>query len=144
MIDKIKKKAGIKRLSANSKKIIFFLLLFSLSWKCFTQSKTDETNPPLGDTSLVNSLLQESKGYFIDSPAKAIDLAMQAKVLAENLHFQKGDAYALKNIGIAYYFQGKYLEALDYYQQSLKVFTEINDYVGMANIYGNIGAIYLD
>jgi len=126
------------------KKIIFCLSLFFASLSGFSQIESGELVPVNGDTTLVNTLLQQSKGYFTDSPGKAIDLASQARVLAQGLHFQKGEAYALKNIGIAYYFQGKYLEALDYYQQSLKFFTEIRDYVGMANIYSNIGVVYYD
>ena len=128
----------------NLKKIIFSLSLFFASLTAFSQNEPGEQAPVNGDTTFVNTLLQQSKAHFTDSPAKAIDLAYQAKVIAQNLHFQKGEAYALKNIGIAYYFQGKYLEALDYYQQSLKFFTEIKDYVGMANIYSNIGVVYYD
>ncbi len=127
----------------NYKKIIICLFLLSVYWKGLTQPKV-EKDPMEGDTTLVNSLLQQSKGYFTDSPAKAIDLATQAKVLAENIHFQKGEAYALKNIGITYYFQGKYLEALEHYSQSLNIFKEIKDNVGIANMYNNIGVAYYD
>ncbi len=126
------------------KKLIGCCILFTASIVAFAQSETGESTAAAGDTALVNNLIQQSKGYFTDSPAKAIELAGRARQLAESLHFQKGEAYALKNIGIAYYFQGKYVEALDYYQQSLNFFTEIKDYVGMANMYSNIGVVYYD
>lgn len=96
------------------------------------------------DTALVNSLIKESKGYFTDSPALAISLSNKAQVLATSIEYSEGKAYALKNIAITYYYQGKYLEALDYYTQSLNIFKEIEDNVGMANIYSNIGVIYYD
>ncbi|KAK6033560.1 adenylate/guanylate cyclase catalytic domain protein [Ostertagia ostertagi] len=124
------------------KKLIGCCILFTVSIVVFAQSETG--GAALGDTTTVNTLIQQSKAYFTDSPAKAIELATRARQLAESLHFQKGEAYALKNIGIAYYFQGKYVEALEYYQQSLNFFTEIKDYVGMANMYSNIGVVYYD
>jgi class 3 adenylate cyclase/TPR repeat protein len=100
--------------------------------------------PGTGDTTWVNTLVQESKKYFTDDPGKSIDLATQAKTLADKINFPKGGALALKNIGIVYYFQGKHLEALDYYTQSLNVFKEIKDNSGIANLYSNIGVVYYD
>ena len=125
-------------------KLIFCLIFLSVSAPVFTQKSPGEKLTLTGDTTVVNALLEESKGYFSDSPQKTIEIATRAKQLAETLDFKKGQAYALKNIGVAYYFQGKYLEALDFYQQSLKFFTEIKDYVGMANIYSNMGVVYYD
>jgi len=97
-----------------------------------------------GDTTRVNSLLQQSKENFTNDPDNAISLANEAKALADRIDFQKGKALALKNIGIVYYFQGKHLEALDYYTQSLEVFKIIGDNSGIANLYSNIGVVYYD
>ncbi len=127
----------------NYRKIILCLCVLSVYFKCISQtsiSKIDIT----GDTALVNRLLVQSKLYFTDSPLKAISLATEARALAEKSHFTSGQAYALKHIGITYYYQGKYLEALDFYRQSLKLFTEIKDNVGVANMYNNIGVVYYD
>ncbi|MBI1341738.1 MAG: tetratricopeptide repeat protein [Terrimonas sp.] len=96
------------------------------------------------DTVIVNNLIKESAAHFSDDIEKARELAIQARDLAEQLGFLKGKAYALKNIGITYYFQGKYVETLDYYSQSVKLFEEIGDNVGMANLYSNIGVVYYD
>jgi class 3 adenylate cyclase len=96
------------------------------------------------DTALINNLLQQSKDSLNESPEKAIALAQQAKDLSEKAGFKRGDAYALKNIGLGYYYQGKYLETLDYWTQSLKIFESLNDQIGVANILNNIGAVYQD
>jgi adenylate cyclase len=96
------------------------------------------------DTSLVNELLQKSKEILNESPDKAIALATQAKDLAEKADFLKGKASALKYIGLGYYYQGKYIETLDYWNQSLKIFERLNDQIGVANLLNNIGAIYTD
>jgi class 3 adenylate cyclase/Tfp pilus assembly protein PilF len=94
------------------------------------------------DTVLVNNLLQQSKESLNESPDKAIALATQARELAKKIDFQKGVAYAFKNIGIAYLNQGKYIEALQSYEHSLKIFEKIKFDEGIANLLGNIGVIY--
>ena len=94
------------------------------------------------DTVLVNNLLQQSKESLSESPDKAIALATQAKELAKKIDFQKGVAYAFKNIGLAYLNQANYIEALQNYDHSLKIFTKIKFDEGIANLLGNIGVIY--
>lgn len=96
------------------------------------------------DTQRVNSLLDESKKYSVDSASLAIMLASQARDLAEKSGFRKGVAYAYKQLGIIQYFQGHYIEAIERYNQSLDAFKAINDLVGMSNIYNNIGAVFFD
>ena len=44
------------------------------------------------DTIIVNNLIQQSKKYFTDSPALAINLSTQAKSLAEKIPYPKGEA----------------------------------------------------
>ena len=76
------------------------------------------------DTATVNALIAESKSLVGTDSAKAISLAMQAKEMASELKYPKGEANALKNIGMVYYMKGKYAETLDFWNQSLQVFEE--------------------
>lgn len=124
------------------KKIFFYSLFFFFSVTIFSQENTVSFTS--ADTAKVNKLLQESKNNFSEAPDKAIAIAEQAKQLAESVGFYEGVAYALKNIGIAYYYQGKDVDALDYWKQSLTIFQKIKDEVGEANILNNIGAIYFN
>ncbi|HAK12675.1 MAG TPA: adenylate/guanylate cyclase domain-containing protein [Chitinophagaceae bacterium] len=96
------------------------------------------------DTIRVNQLLSISKSNFSKAPDSAIIYAVKAKELAVSVNYQEGVAYALKNIGIAYYYQGKDIEALDFWKQSLEIFKSIKDEIGTANILNNIGAIYFN
>ncbi len=96
------------------------------------------------DTATVNVLLSESKKLIGSDSAKAIELAMQAKEMAGELKYLKGEAYALKNMGMVYYIRGKYAETLDFWNQSLQVFENMKDNIGIANTLSNIGAIYLN
>ena len=76
--------------------------------------------------------------------SKAISLALQAKEIAAEIEYPKGEAYALKNLGLVYYMKGKYAETLDYWNPSLQIFETIKDDVGISNMLSNIGAIYLN
>ena len=126
--------------------LVLFLTLSiaSIAQDAVTDSLTKVIAKAKQDTVKVNTLILLSKKYFGSDPQRSTKLATEAKDLSEKINFPKGTAYALKNIGIAYYMQGKYIETLDYWQQSQKVFQSINDRVGVANILSNIGVMYFD
>jgi adenylate cyclase len=98
---------------------------------------------PVKDTATVNALIDQGKSLIGTDSAKAHNLSLQAKKMASELHYRKGEGYALKNIGRLYYLKGKYVEALDYWNQALKIFEDIKDDIGISNMLNNIGAIYL-
>ena len=120
--------------------VILFLIPFYIAYA------QKETNISFNkaDTSRVNLLLSLSKSNFSKAPDSAILIATQAKNLAEKVNYKEGLANSLKNIGIGYFNQGKDVEALNYWKQSLEIFKSINDEVGTANILNNIGAIYFN
>jgi class 3 adenylate cyclase len=99
---------------------------------------------PKRDTTTVNKLLDESKGLVRTDSAKAITLALQARNMAEDLEYPKGEAYALKIMGLVYYTRAQYKEALEFWINSLQIFESIQDDVGTSNLLANIGAIYID
>ena len=124
------------------KRIIFCVCVLFASLTGWTQ--TVEQTPLTNDTASVNKLLRESKKHLGDDPAKSISLAIQAKEMAEKIDFPLGRASAFKNIGLGYYFQGKFLETLEYWNESLKIFEELKDDLGVANLLNNIAAVYAD
>lgn len=95
------------------------------------------------DTARINALLKESNGLAAKDPTKAIEIATEAKSQAEKIDFKQGIGYALKNIGLGYYFQEKNIETLDYWIQSLRIFEDLNDEIGISNLLNNIGAVYV-
>lgn len=96
------------------------------------------------DTVKVNLLIALSKNKFNSAPEEAIKLSAEADSLSRKLGFGKGSAMALKNEGIVYYMQGKYIDAINTWQLSLAMFDSIGDKKGVANIYSNLGAIYFN
>lgn len=126
-----------------NKKVSLIALLIGLAAITFSQ----EVKPgpeATSDTARINAMLKESAGLFKTDPNKAIEIALQAKEQADKIDFKKGAAYALKNIGLGYYYQAKYVETLDYWEQSLKMFEELQDDIGIANLLNNIAAIYVN
>lgn len=118
----------------NLKKILLILVWVSGS-AVYGQKK---------DTATVNALIDESKSLIGTDSAKAITLALQARDMASDLDYPKGEAYALKNAGMVYYMKGKYSETIDYWEQSLQIFESMQDNVGTSNMLNNIGAIYFN
>ena len=94
------------------------------------------------DSTYVNRLIDSSKQLVNTDPAKAITLSEQARDIAAQIKFERGEAYALKNLGLVNYFQGNYVQTLDYWKQSLQILQAIHDDNGTANLLGNIGAVY--
>lgn len=50
----------------------------------------------------------------------------------------------MKNIGLAYYIKGDYINVLDNWEMSLEAYRSIGDKVGIGNLLSNIGAVYFN
>ncbi|UCD62399.1 MAG: tetratricopeptide repeat protein, partial [Flavobacteriaceae bacterium] len=74
--------------------------------------------------------------------SESLIVSRQARELADELGYPRGKAYAEKNIGMAYYYQGDYMEVLDHWTKSLEIFEFIEDSQGIANLSNNLGAVY--
>ncbi|MEJ2593764.1 MAG: adenylate/guanylate cyclase domain-containing protein [bacterium] len=96
------------------------------------------------DTSRVDLLIELSRYHVRTAPDTAILICEEAEELAEKLNYQNGIATALKYIGMAYYFQGRYLETIQYWKRSRDVFEKAGNTKGVANMLSNIGAIYFN
>jgi signal transduction histidine kinase len=119
-------------------KNFLLILIFVSGSAAYAQKKLNK------DTAIVNALNEETKTVIGSDSAKAINLARQAKEIAHEINYSKGEAMALKNLGMVNYLQGKYVETLDYWNESLRIFENIKDDIGVSNMLNNIGAIYLN
>jgi len=121
---------------------LFFISLTSYGQNVNTDSLKSVVEVAEEDTTKVETLISLSLSLVMTEPEQALDYAMQAKDLADTLNFNKGQANSLKYIGICYYYQGDYLNTINYWQQSLNVFEEIGDKAGVANLQSNMGTVY--
>ncbi|MEO6490608.1 MAG: adenylate/guanylate cyclase domain-containing protein [Ferruginibacter sp.] len=125
-------------------------ILLNLAFSCFTAygfandidslKRLISSNVP--DTTKVNLLNVLSKKFFNDNPDTAVLIASSSRILAERHHYRSGLALALKNMGIGYYLQGKYVDAIKTWQQALIVYDQMGDKTGVANMLSNQGAVY--
>lgn len=125
---------------------LFFICLFPLV--CWSQDAQLDSMKKIAttqkeDSFKVNTLLAISRRTLSSAPDEAITYAILANELSQKISFHPGQAYAFKNIGIAYYNKGLYLQSLENYKNSLSLFDSIGDKKGSANILSNIGSVYL-
>jgi len=72
------------------------------------------------DTLMVSTLNELSVAYLGEGKfTESRDYSNQAIELASELNYLEGKAYALKNIGIVYYYEGEYITVFDYWTKSL-------------------------
>jgi len=126
-----------------------FIILLVVLLPVFGQSqKADSLRIVLGkiqeDSVMVVTLNALSEALVNDNPSEAISYGEKAKSLAGSLHYARGLAYALKNIGIGYYHLGDYVKVFENWHESLRIFESISDTLGIANIVNNLGVIYFN
>lgn len=124
-------------------KVYLIAFLFTISSAGLAQTRPADSLKSLlktakNDTLKVNTLNILSGSLVRTDAKEALLYANQAKELADKLGFERGQAYALKSIGMGYYFQGNYIETLLYWQQSLETFQSIGDRLGIANMLNNL------
>ncbi|MDO9257337.1 MAG: adenylate/guanylate cyclase domain-containing protein [Bacteroidales bacterium] len=127
-------------------KLLLLMLLLVLSSGGFALTEQSESllailKTAREDTVKVNTLIALSGSLISSNPEYSLRYANEAKALADKLGFKPGQAYALKSIGRVYYFQGDYIGALPYWQQSLNIFRSIGDKKGIANMLSNLGVV---
>ena len=126
--------------------LVFILVLFS-SLCGNAQEAKDGTNSirkisEKKDSARVNQLVAICDTFYRTQPDEDIKLATEALVTARAIKFTKGEAYALKYIGMGYFVQGDYVKAASFFHQSLESFESINYKPGIANMMNSLGVIY--
>jgi serine phosphatase RsbU (regulator of sigma subunit)/Tfp pilus assembly protein PilF len=128
-------------------KLLVLIFIIFLPYNAHAQNaKIDSLKSILedlkADTSKVNLLNEMAELVFRTDPVEAIGYGSEAKLLAEKLDYRKGLALAYKNIGLGYYMEGDYWEALRNWEVSLNFYEVINEKQRQANLLSNIGAVY--
>lgn len=95
------------------------------------------------DTAMVSILNTLSSSFIgLGEASESLIYAAKANELATELDFTKGKAYALKWLGIGYFYQSNFDEADNYLNASLENFEVLNDSTGVANILNNLGTVH--
>jgi len=78
----------------------------------------------------------------ITQPRLGLELSSEAKTLSEEYSYQKGLAYAIRNMGVSHRYLSNLETALSLSFQALDMFVQLEDKSGEAQAYVSIGAIY--
>jgi len=126
-----------------------YILLIILSQLSFVYSQTrviDSLKQVITttriDTLKVNALNDLSWELRNSDPTLARDYATQAFTLAENIGYEKGAAWALRNQGVMSYFLSDHDRALELYKEADVRMERIGDKAGAARIKNNIAILY--
>lgn len=123
--------------------LIFVFLIASLNAFALNKDSLEAlllTDIP--DSSKIEILGSLSSSNLANDPDQAIAYAFDAAELAERSDDAKRLGYALKNVGLGYYYKGDFVKVLEHWEGSLKAFESINFSKGIANLLSNIGAVY--
>ena len=94
------------------------------------------------DTTKVILLSRICHEYANSDPNKALACARLGESLATQLNFKRGTALCLAKMGVVYYNQGEYENALVHYLQALKINEGIENENGISDNLCNIGTVY--
>lgn len=107
------------------------------------QSKLDSLEKLLryasADTNRVQTLNKASEIYWSNNPQKSKQYAEAAIALGQKLNYTLGVGLGHSNLGIYYWSQGKYPEAIQEIQAALPYYEKINYQKGIAGSYNNLG-----
>ena len=78
----------------------------------------------------------------IDSTDSRISRSKNLNKNEELLTIKKLRFRAIINIGIEYFFLGKYSQAIDYYNKALEIATELNDKNLISEVHGELGIVF--
>jgi len=121
-----------------------FIIFIGFTLFIYAQPQVNNENENENDTAYINSLIKQGWAVWQTEPEKTISLSTRAKELSEKNNFLRGVAYAYKNLGIANVALGNYVETLNNWNEALKVFEQINDQTGIANMLSNMAQIYAE
>ncbi len=106
------------------------------------QLVVDKESIPEEIISKIDDLNDNAWDVHITEPKLGLELSSEAKKLAEEYSYQKGLAYAIRNMGVSHRYLSNLETALTLSFQALDMFVQMGEKLGEAQAYVSIGAIY--
>lgn len=94
------------------------------------------------DSNYVNSLNTKATEYLKTNPSVSRVICNHVIDVAQKIRYTKGYARALTVMGNAYWYEGVYEFAQNYYLLAARQYQSINDSIGLGQTYNNIGEVY--
>src|SRR5688500_2030126 len=93
------------------------------------------------DSSYITRLNALASGYLKSNPASSRQIAAYVIDNAPKIKYTRGYARALVVMGNSYWYEGIYEFAQNYYLLAARKYKDINDSLGLAQVYNNIGEV---
>jgi len=93
---------------------------------------------------LITTLNDLASLEFRKDPLKTEKYASEALELALKLGLERERGISLRMLGVSHWARSNYIEAITFYNKSLEIFDEVDDRLGAAAVYNNIGVVYLE
>jgi signal transduction histidine kinase len=90
----------------------------------------------------IDDLNNQAWAVHITQPKLGLELSNEAKKLSEEYSYQKGLAYAIRNMGVSHRYLSNLETALSLSLQAHDLFVQLGEKNGEAQAYVSIGAIY--
>ena len=90
----------------------------------------------------IDDLNKRAWEVHITQPKLGLELSSEAKKLSEEYSYEKGLAYAIRNMGVCHRYLSNLETALSLSLQALDIFEQIGEKGGEAQAYVSIGSIY--
>jgi tetratricopeptide (TPR) repeat protein len=97
---------------------------------------------PKPDTNRVLLLNQLAFANYYSNPLNSLKYAYEARNISDSLNFTKGEAEALRQVGLAFWGQGDMSTAINYFLTALRIAKANRHLQVEANLLTNIGTAY--
>ncbi|TSA26332.1 tetratricopeptide repeat protein [bacterium] len=104
--------------------------------------KSENKSNKDADLAQVRELITQAYGLMNSDPNKCIKISKEALQLSDKHQFGVGQGMAFMHIGLGYFHQSDYYNALKNYLKAEPVFLKEKYWYGVRSIYNNIGLIY--
>ncbi|RLD82323.1 MAG: hypothetical protein DRJ10_05180 [Bacteroidetes bacterium] len=94
------------------------------------------------DTLRVNLLNKTAQKLLYLNKNKTLKYAKESKILAEKLNYPRGKANSIYWIALYSHITSDFTKALENYQESIRIYTELGEKKGVAQCLNNMGIIY--
>ena len=121
---------------------LFFLLPVSLTAQQNIIDSIKKIIPQQKDSTLAKSYNELTWQYRTIDQYKAIEYGNKAIELGNKIKFSKAVAQAYNDLGIIYYDQQDFSNALSSYKKAFDIRLKLNDQKGIAALYNKMGIIY--
>jgi class 3 adenylate cyclase/Tfp pilus assembly protein PilF len=119
-----------------------FLTLTTLAQEINLDSLNAILNSSVPDTVKILTHIEIAKALKSTDAETALDHSKKALDLAKKLEYDPGIALGYKWIGFYYFNRGKFIEAQEWWLQSLEAYKVAGDMDGQANMLNNLGSIH--